>query len=152
MAGSILDNFTHAQRCYMYTQLHADGIIFIIIWPEWITPECYDLIEYASCSWTEYFAVSVQHFAWPEWALLTGWSHSYQRWHWLLLAVLSLLKLMDTYDWKWTARERFKVLLSNPPWNGLTSLWRYRFRPKLLSSLLIEEATTRSYNKYIITL
>jgi len=32
------------------------------------------------------------------------------------------------------------------------SSWRHRFRTELLSSLLIKEASARSYNKYIIAL
>ena len=61
------------------------------------------------------------------------------------------------YNWKWTVRERFKVLLSNETVAFLLGMvwrssWRHSFRTELLSSLLIEEANARSYNKYIIAL
>ena len=81
-------------------------------WPQ----KRYNLIGYISWSWTEYFAVSVQNFAWPEWALLIRWSHSYQDGTgccYRCTCSCSFSVKANGYDWKWTARERFKVLLSN---------------------------------------
>ena len=79
--------------------------------PEWITLECCNLIRYIWCCWTKYFALSVQFFTWPEWALLIGWSHSYQRRPWLLLAILFLLKPINMSEgWQ---RECFGDSSSN---------------------------------------
>lgn len=51
-----------------------------------------DWISFLSLTWyfatpIQLFAVFVQLITWPEWALLIGWLHSYQRWYWMLLAV-----------------------------------------------------------------
>ena len=76
------------------------------------------------------FTVSIQHFAWPEWGLVIGWSHSYQRRHWLFFLCSS--------QWirlKVNSKRAFQSFIiqrncSFPPWNGLMKLWRHCFRPK----------------------
>jgi len=75
----------------------------------------------------------------------------------LAVASCSFSAKANGYDWKWTVRERFKVLLSNETVAFLLGMvwrssWRHCFRTELLSSPLIEEASARSYNKYIIAL
>jgi len=74
----------------------------------------------------------------------------------LAVASCSFSAKANGYDWKWTVKERFKVLLSNETVAFLHGMvWRSfdtTVSTKLLSSLLIEEASSRSYNKYIIAL
>jgi len=105
-----------------------------IIWltePWRITPEYCKLIGYISCCWTKYFAVLVQLFPWPEWALLMGGvivtKDSTD------VASCYFTAKASWYDWRWAPRERFGDLLSND------------FRPELLPSLSIEEAIVLGY-------
>ena len=90
--------------------------------------------------WVQLLAVSVQLLVWREWVLLIGWSHSYQRWHWMLLAIVFSVKA-NRYD-----REHIKVLWSETAGchlrMGSTYVWHYHFLWELPSGPLIEEAST----------
>ena len=92
------------------------------------------------CMGSQFLAVSVQLSAWREWVLLIGWSHSYQRWHWIMLAIVFSVKA-NRYD-----REHIKVLWSETAGChlrvGSTYVWHYHFLWELLLGPLIEEAST----------